>query len=277
MGVTNLGRVQGGGFYYADYTPSDAESSIRLGRVWLKPNTVKALIGDHVVMADGSLWEITAFSDGEADLVMTLERKTSIRGKIGETGAQGEAGIGCSINGVPTALDFTSNPQSQLNDLKQQNTSQSSQIESLGQTDQNMQSQIDVLKKLYAVGSIYMSTNSTSPASLFGGTWVRIKDKFLLGAGDDYSAGATGGEATHTLTVDEMPNHGHGQRSSNWNYEMDQVYCHLGQEGTLAGIRNTEGYTEKGQYPIWTTYEGGSNAHNNMPPYEVVYIWKRTA
>lgn len=142
---------------------------------------------------------------------------------------------------------------------------------------QSAQSQIDVLKKLYAVGSIYMSTNSTSPAELFGGTWERIKDKFLLGAGDSYSAGATGGSATHTLTIDEMPRHGHGQRSSNWNYEMDQVYCHLGQEGTLAGIRNTEGYTEKGQYPVWTTWEGASNAHNNMPPYLAVYIWKRTA
>ncbi|MGN0789583.1 MAG: hypothetical protein ACI4MY_06550, partial [Christensenellales bacterium] len=174
MGVTNLGRVQGGGFYYADYTPSDADSSIRLGRVWLKPNTVKALIGDHVVMADGSLWEITAFSDGEVDLVMTLERKTSI---IGKTGPQGEAGIGCSVNGVPTALDFTSDPQSQLDKLTQQNTNQSSQIATLGQTDQNLQSQIDTLQSqigtlnnLYCVGSIYMSTNSTSPASLFGGT-----------------------------------------------------------------------------------------------------------
>lgn len=158
MGVTNLGRVQGGGFYYADYTPSDAESSIRLGRVWLKPNTVKALIGDHVVMADGSLWEITAFSsDAELDLLMTLERKTSIRGK---TGAQGEAGIGCSINGVPTALDFTSNPQIQLDELKQQNTSQSSQIENLGQADQNIQSQIEAL------------TNASNFTSLWSGSWT---------------------------------------------------------------------------------------------------------
>ncbi|MDY4592612.1 MAG: hypothetical protein SO434_04335 [Eubacteriales bacterium] len=164
MGVTNLGRVQGGGFYYADYTPSDADSSIRLGRVWLKPNTVKALIGDHVVMADGSLWEITALSDGEVDLVMALERKTSIRGKKGDTGAQGEAGIGCSINGVPTALDFTSNPQIQLDELKQQNTSQSSQIENLGQTDLNIQSQIEAL------------TNASNFTSLWSGNWTNSND-----------------------------------------------------------------------------------------------------
>lgn len=259
MGVTNLGRVQGGGFYYADYTPSEAETSIRLGRVWLKPNTVKALIGDHVVMADGSLWEITALSDGEADLVMTLERKTSIRGKKGDTGAQGEAGIGCSINGVPTALDFTSNPQIQLDELKQQNTSQSSQI--------------DVLKKLYAVGSIYMSTNSTSPAELFGGTWERIKDRFLLGSGDSYSAGATGGSASVTLTGDNLPNILQvGQNKS-------------GVEKWISGcVWTNQAYANEAWIITQKSYlnEVGNNyiynqPHDNMPPYLAVYIWKRTA
>lgn len=63
--------------------------------------------------------------------------------------------------------------------------------------------------KIYPIGAIYMSINSTDPGTLFGGTWERIKDTFLLSAGDTYSAGATGGEATHTLTVDEMPSHTH--------------------------------------------------------------------
>ena len=63
----------------------------------------------------------------------------------------------------------------------------------------------------YPVGSIYMSVNSTSPASLFGGTWEQLKDRFLLGAGDTYTNGSTGGESTHTLTVDEMPSHTHSQ------------------------------------------------------------------
>lgn len=55
----------------------------------------------------------------------------------------------------------------------------------------------------YPVGSIYMSVNQTSPATLFGGTWQRIQDTFLLAAGTTYSAGATGGEATHVLTPSE--------------------------------------------------------------------------
>lgn len=175
MGVTNLGRVQGGGFYYADYTPSDADSSIRLGRVWLKPNTVKALIGDHVVMADGSLWEITEFSEGEIDVVLVLSRKTSI---IGKTGAQGEPGIGCSVNGVAKPLDFSSDPQVQLDELKEQNTNQSSQIETLGQTDQNQQSQIDELKQQSTNQGeqIEALTSASNFTSLWSGNWTNSND-----------------------------------------------------------------------------------------------------
>ena len=66
-----------------------------------------------------------------------------------------------------------------------------------------------LINAIYPVGSIYMSVNSTSPATLFGGTWQRIQDRFLLSAGSTYSAGATGGEATHTLTSGEMPSHKH--------------------------------------------------------------------
>ena len=67
----------------------------------------------------------------------------------------------------------------------------------------------DILAAVYPVGSIYMSTNNTSPATLFGGTWEQLKDRFLLGAGDTYTAGNTGGAATHTLTTTEIPSHTH--------------------------------------------------------------------
>ena len=71
--------------------------------------------------------------------------------------------------------------------------------------------------EIYPVGSIYMSVNSTSPASLFGGTWEQLKDRFLIGAGNSYEVNATGGEATHTLTIDEMPKHSHQNRLSGDN------------------------------------------------------------
>ena len=65
------------------------------------------------------------------------------------------------------------------------------------------------LNLVYPVGSIYWSSKNTNPGTLFGGTWVQIKDRFILTAGDSYSNGATGGAATVTLTVSNMPSHSH--------------------------------------------------------------------
>lgn len=124
-----------------------------------------------------------------------------------------------------------------------------------------------ILSKVYPVGSIYMSVNSASPATLFGGTWERIKDQFLLAAGDKYAAGKTGGEATHTLTENEIPAHRH----SIW-------FPNAGGEQSAA-----IGYPEAGSKNTWyaeaskTAGAGGGAAHNNMPPYLTVYVWKRTA
>lgn len=66
-----------------------------------------------------------------------------------------------------------------------------------------------MLDNVWPVGSIYMSVISTNPSTLFGGTWQQLQNRFLLGAGSSYSNGATGGEATHKLTVNEMPSHQH--------------------------------------------------------------------
>ena len=65
------------------------------------------------------------------------------------------------------------------------------------------------LNLVYPVGSIYWSSKNTNPGTLFGGTWTQIKDRFILAAGDSYSNGATGGAATVTLTVSNMPSHSH--------------------------------------------------------------------
>ena len=118
---------------------------------------------------------------------------------------------------------------------------------------------------LYPVGSIYLSVKDTDPGTVFGGTWERLQDRFLLGASNTYKAGSTGGEAAHTLTEAEMPSHTHSltlkdtDRSSgnpytqvNWAYSND----------TTSGSAITDS-------------SGSGQAHNNMPPYLAVYMWVR--
>lgn len=123
--------------------------------------------------------------------------------------------------------------------------------------------------KAYPVGSIYISYNSTSPASRFGGTWTQIKDRFLLGVGDTYSAAKTGGSATHTLTENEMPSHAH---SNQIVYGATGFGTHYNAPATT----NNTGAL-KSDWTYYTGNSGGGEAHNNMPPYQTVYMWRRTA
>lgn len=117
--------------------------------------------------------------------------------------------------------------------------------------------------EIYPVGAIYLSVSYTSPANLFGGTWERIQDRFLLAAGETFTAGITGGEVEHTLTIDEMPSHTHGgvRRA----YVENSGGASLGVSAGGGGADNETGD------------KGGNQPHNNMPPYLVVYVWKRIA
>lgn len=117
---------------------------------------------------------------------------------------------------------------------------------------------------LYPVGSIYMSVNSTDPSNYFGGTWEQIKDTFLLACGDKYANGATGGEETHKLTIDEMPSHTHG-------YTRSRLFFSDPPGQNAIGYNNNIGQA----IGAATHSAGGDKPHNNMPPYLAVYIWKR--
>lgn len=123
-----------------------------------------------------------------------------------------------------------------------------------------------IIDTIYPVGSIYITLNQTSPSKLFPGTyWKQIKDRFLLSASSTYSGLSVGGEATHTLTRNEIPEHQH----IIW-------YPNAGGEQSAA-----IGYPEAGSQKTWyaeaskTSSAGGGGAHNNMPPYLAVYMWER--
>lgn len=142
-----------------------------------------------------------------------------------------------------------------------------------------------ILDFIYPVGSIYLSYSHVSPASLFGGTWERLKDRFLLAAGDTYAAGATGGEATHQLTAAEMPDHQHTVRSMVQGYSgWDEMT--INQHSIIHSRSGTDYYsptTPAEKLNVAYVYGGGTGgagegkAHNNMPPYLAVYMYIRTA
>lgn len=135
------------------------------------------------------------------------------------------------------------------------------------------------IDQVYPVGSIYMSVNSTSPSTLFGGTWERLKDTFLLAAGDAYSAGATGGEAAHLLTNDELPADMGSLKALGWvgigngDYVATTGVVTRSSAGPIDRTLPTGSDVQTGTY----LFSGGGQAHNNMPPYLTVYMWKRTA
>lgn len=125
---------------------------------------------------------------------------------------------------------------------------------------------IDYNLVVYPVGALYISYSSTSPASLFGGTWTPITGRFPY-----FNAGiSTGGSNTHTLTTNEMPSHTHGifmKKNS-----TESASYGLTVSASFAGRIYISGHPET------NTYAAGSGAaHNNMPAYQTFYAWRRTA
>jgi hypothetical protein len=127
----------------------------------------------------------------------------------------------------------------------------------------------EIINLIYPVGSIYISINATNPETLFGvGTWVAFgAGKVLVGldAGQAEfdTVEETGGEKTHTLSIAEMPPHAHDFGGHLYWYE--------------GGGNNVAGNTLNIGFKTATASAGGGSAHNNLQPYIVVYMWKRTA
>ena len=121
------------------------------------------------------------------------------------------------------------------------------------------------LDKIYPIGSIYMNINSTNPTDLFGGIWEQIKERFMLGCGDSHSAGSTGGEFNHTLTVDEMPNHEHvqaGQTSDG----MTNPVINVAQSGEYSGAYMQYNWQGGNAHLRINTYPAGGNSPHNITP-----------
>lgn len=136
----------------------------------------------------------------------------------------------------------------------------------------------DVPNKVYPIGSIYISVNSTNPSELFGGTWERIQDTFLLASGSTYENGSTGGSATVTLTSAQsgVPAHSHKYQDYNTTYTLKTTNRKPGTSTAVAyGTSLTAGGGATERTSSNNTAANASQAHENMPPYLAVYMWER--
>ncbi len=146
-----------------------------------------------------------------------------------------------------------------------------------------------LLDMVYPVGAYYSSSDPTSPAELFGGTWEDIHGRFLFAEDDAHPAGSTGGEEAHTLTVGEMPSHGNHlmqgrmyeelaeNASNDSSYRSNTSYLPKTAFTSTGNInRGWKDWNGGEMYPAGTL-KGGGNPHNNMPPYLATYTWHRIA
>jgi hypothetical protein len=145
------------------------------------------------------------------------------------------------------------------------------------------QAQSGLLNLVYPVGSIYMSTAAANPGTLFGGTWEAFgAGRVLIGAGTGkdtrnesrtFAAGAAAGEYNHALTVNELAAHEHPVVRHSSGYPIHTDRTTLGGTYPVLGLE----FSNNVATPLRAESTGGDAAHNNIQPYVVVYMWRRTA
>lgn len=130
---------------------------------------------------------------------------------------------------------------------------------------------VEGIDNFYPVGSIYQSTAPTNPTTFMGGVWERFGNgRVLVGVdeadADFNTANKTGGEKTHTLTIDEMPSHSHRQyvSANNGNDSIRRDW-------------SSDGASKAYDQGMNTGAAGGDKPHNNLQPYITIYRWRRTA
>lgn len=165
-------------------------------------------------------------------------------------------------------------------------------------TDKQIQSiRKNLIDIIYPVGSIYCSVQSSNPETIWGGKWNSIKNRFLVGAGDSYAVQSTGGEATHKLTIGELPSHKHDKVTltgyTHFRSVQPSAFQAFNQSSGI--IKNIEQPSTPSYIPFASTGSvnkktskliidashqhaaiGSGQAHNNLPPYYAVYMWRRT-
>lgn len=224
---------------------------------------------------DNTSYELTGYQ------VKDLANK--VRGKADSSSLASVAtsGLYSDLTGKPTiptvnngTLTIQQNGTSVQTFTANQSTNTTANIETIYSVDVSSTQPVDwttILNKFHPVGSIYMSATLSTAAQVeaaIGGTWVawgagRVPVGVDTNDSDFDTAEETGGEKTHTLTIQEMPSHSHDVRGNLKNQGSGTQFRELGLEG---GTNN--GTSEPA---------GGGQAHNNLQPYITCYMYKRTA
>ncbi len=206
-----------------------------------------------------------------------------------------------NIDNVPNAIKATQDSRGQKIDTTYiKNISVSDNTLTVYKGDGSA-TNLDIISfdQIYPIGAIYMSTVSTNPATLFKiGNWEALPaGRVLLAQGTstwgvNYSAGSTGGEDKHTLTVSESAPHNHTGNATT----SGSTHTHALTMRASHGKSGNGGVPRFGDGDVWSDYKtqnlsaagehshaitinnsGGGQAHNNMQPYLSVYMWKRTS
>ena len=201
----------------------------------------------------------TPLTSGETAIIGTISPDSTYQVRITATDALGNTAV--TVTSLPTrqwALKFRADWQIWIGSATIAESIKQSILESLKQT---------IIDAVLPVG-IYISLSAaTDPATLWGGAWERVDEgRTLISAGSTYTAGSTGGEATHTLINSEMPSHNHAiwyPNESAGNNSAQIGYPSVASKSTYYAVGSNTGDV------------GGGEAHNNMPPYLAVYIWHR--
>ena len=140
-----------------------------------------------------------------------------------------------------------------------------------------------LFNKIYPIGAIYISTSSTDPGTLFGGTWTPIKDRFLLAAGDTYGAASTGGAASQVVDYGEDGYALIGFPDADTTHISLTRRNTTAEQGTYTPTKFAAGNSAPATFAGASTAQadaialGGSTTVNTLPPYLTVYVWQRTA
>ena len=224
------------------------------------------------------------YTESEVDTALNNKQDTLVSGTsiktINNTSLLGSGNI--SIGGGGSSVDIATtwgNPTSDSKVPSEKLAKDSLDTKANSNHTHTSNQVTDLINTIYPIGSIYMSVSDVSPSILFGGEWEQIEDRFLLAKGGNFNTlNGTGGSATVTLTKEQMPSHTHIQNAHSHTIGSLARYDISG-KGVAAvgdGYGNSNNY-ETGNTTATNQNAGGGQAHENMPPYLIVNMWKRTA